>query len=244
MSRLRASSISGSWSASGSRLLALAGGVVEHLLREQPDQAGHGRVPVGALRAVQRQVERQYGVGVVAAEDRPRRSAVISSKSARAASRWVTTMARGMPTAAHSSHTMRVAPSTPSGGRDDEKGRVRRSQTGPELPDEVGVSGGVQQIDLVLRPIRRGPGRAAPSVAAGARSRRSRRRCRRPRPGPPGSPLPRSARGPRPAWSFPIRCGRPAPHSVRTRGGRPPLPCRRLRGVCSPCRPCVLPPGR
>ena len=84
---------------------------------------------------------------IVAAEGL-RADPVISSKSARAASRWVTTIARGIPTAAHSSHTIRVAPSTPSGGRDDEKGRVRRAQTGPEFPDEVGVSGGVQKIDL------------------------------------------------------------------------------------------------
>ena len=45
---------------------------------------------------------------------------VICSKSERAASRCVTTMARGMPTAAHSSHTMRVAPAMVSGPSDAE----------------------------------------------------------------------------------------------------------------------------
>lgn len=57
---------------------------------------------------------------------------VIASKEVRAVSRWVTTMARGMPTAAHSSHTARVVPADGVlllGGRDDEEGRVRRAQT-------------------------------------------------------------------------------------------------------------------
>ncbi len=111
-----------------------------------------GACPSGPRRAVQRQVQRQYGVGVVARRRPAAQIRVISSKSARAASRCVTTIARGMPTAAHSSHTMRVAPSTPSARRDDEEGRVRCAQTGPELPDEVGVSGGVQNIDLVSAP--------------------------------------------------------------------------------------------
>ena len=40
--------------------------------------------------------------------------ATASSKSARSLSSLVTTTARGMPTAAHSSHSIWVAPSTPS----------------------------------------------------------------------------------------------------------------------------------
>ena len=33
------------------------------------------------------------------------------------------------------------------GARDDEDGRVGRAQTGPELADEVGVAGGVEQVE-------------------------------------------------------------------------------------------------
>ena len=41
-----------------------------------------------------------------------------------------------------------MAPSTPSDGGDDEQGRVRGAQAGPQLADEVGVAGGVEQVDL------------------------------------------------------------------------------------------------
>jgi len=40
-------------------------------------------------------------------------------------------------------------------GRDNEKGRVRCPQTGPEFPDEVRIAGGVQQIDLETAPFHR-----------------------------------------------------------------------------------------
>jgi hypothetical protein len=132
-------------------LLALTGGVVEQPPRQQSGQPGHGRVPVRPLGAVQRQIERQYGIGVVPAERlradtghllevRPRGLQVGHHDRPGHADRRALLPHH----AGRAVHAVR--------GRDDEKGRVRRSQTGPEFPDEVGVSGGVQQIDLVLAP--------------------------------------------------------------------------------------------
>ena len=51
------------------------------------------------------------------------------------------TTARGMPTAAHSSHSSRVTPSTPSVADDDEQRAVRRAQPRPQVPGEVRVPG-------------------------------------------------------------------------------------------------------
>ena len=60
----------------------------------------------------------------------------------------MTATARGMPTAAHSSHSAAVAASMPSDGGDHEERGVGGPQAGAQLADEVGVAGGVQQVDL------------------------------------------------------------------------------------------------
>lgn len=136
---------------------ALAGGVVVDALGEQAGQAGDGRVAVGALGAVQGQVEGEYGLGGVAAEDLaadlrqfvevgPRRLQVGDDDRAGHADRR----------ALVPHHAGRPGQRLGAvGGRDDEKGRVRCPQTGPELPDEIGVSGSVQQIDLDTAPFHR-----------------------------------------------------------------------------------------
>jgi hypothetical protein len=52
-------------------------------------------------------------------------------------------------------------------GRDHEQGAVGRPQPGAQLPDEVGVAGGVDQVDLGVAVDERGDGeRHRPLVAA------------------------------------------------------------------------------
>ncbi len=135
----------------------LARGVVVHPLREQTDQTGHRGVPVRPRLAVQRQVQRQHGVRVVAAEGpsadrghllevRPRGFQMGDHHRPRHADRraLVPDHAGG---ALH-----------PVGGRHDEQRRVRRPQPGPQLPDEVRVPRGVQQVDLHVAPAHRDQG--------------------------------------------------------------------------------------
>ena len=69
------------------------------------------------------------------------------SKSARGASSWVTATARGMPTTAHSLPQRPGRGVDAVGRRDDEERGVRGPQAGPELADEVGVAGGVEEVE-------------------------------------------------------------------------------------------------
>ncbi|CAM5706327.1 hypothetical protein SGLAM104S_06270 [Streptomyces glaucescens] len=128
-------------------LLALPAGVVEELLGEQPDQPGHGRVPVRCLGAVQRQVQREHGVRVVAAEGLgadPGHLLEVGAGRLQVRDHDRAGHADGRALLPH--HAGRAVHAV--GGGDDEEGRVRRSQTGPQLPDEVGVSRGVEDVDL------------------------------------------------------------------------------------------------
>ncbi len=61
-----------------------------------------------------------------------------------------------MPTAAHSSHSAMVVGVDAVDGRDDEQGGVGGAQAGAQLADEVGVAGGVEQVDLDRRVLERG----------------------------------------------------------------------------------------
>ena len=125
-----------------------------------------GRARAG--RAGRRPSRRRRASAGTAAARRPRtpagRSATTASKSARGWSRWVTTTARGMPTAAHSSHSSRGRAVHPVDGGDHEQGGVGGPQPGPQLADEVGVTGGVEQVDVHPRvgARRRGQGRERP----------------------------------------------------------------------------------
>ncbi len=136
---------------------ALAGRVVDELAGEQPHEPRHGRVSVGGGRTVQREVQRQYGVGVVAAEGLRADPCHLLEVGAGGL------QVRDHDGARHADggallpdHAGRAVHAV--GGRDDEEGRVRRAQTGPQLTDEVGVPGGVQQVDLDAVPFDRHQG--------------------------------------------------------------------------------------
>ena len=60
----------------------------------------------------------------------------------------VTTTARGIPTSAHSRHSWRGDLVDRLVGRGHEQRAVGGAQPGPQLADEVGVAGGVDQVDL------------------------------------------------------------------------------------------------
>ena len=70
-------------------------------------------------------------------------TATVSSKSARSLSRFVTTTARGIETASHSSHSRAVRGIDAVHRRHDEQGGVGATQPGAQLAHEVGVAGGV-----------------------------------------------------------------------------------------------------
>ena len=89
----------------GGALDAAAGRVVAHLLRQQPDEAADR-----AVVPVHRRVERQHAAAEEPLADRDG----LVEVGALLLSSFVTTTARGMPTAAHSSQSSWVAPSTPS----------------------------------------------------------------------------------------------------------------------------------
>ncbi len=145
---------------------ALAGGVVEELLGEQSDQSGHRGLPVGAGGAAQREVEGEDGVGVVAAEG-------LGAQPGHLLHAGAGRLEVGDDDGAGHADGRALVPHRPGGavhavrGGDHEEGRVRRAQTGPELSDEVGVAGGVQQIDLDPVPCERDQGelyRAVPPL--------------------------------------------------------------------------------
>ena len=120
--------------------------------------------------------------------------------------------------------------------RDDEQGAVGGPEAGPQFADEIGVPGGVDQVDLDAVVRQRGQRRARPTVAAGSRRRRSRRPWCRPGRCPVWSGRRRPPAGPRRGWSCRRRTGRRAPRC----GWRPGCPQRgRLRcpGKCSSCLP-------
>lgn len=138
----------------GRVLLPLARGVVEDPLGEESGEAGEWGVPVGALGAEDGQIEREYGVGVVAAEDlaadpghpveRGARGVEVGDDDGAGHADGGALVPHGAGGARHGVGLL--------GGGNDEQGRVRRAQTGPEFPDEIRVPRGVQQIDLVSAP--------------------------------------------------------------------------------------------
>lgn len=133
----------------GRPLLPFPAGVVEDPLREQSRETGQRGVSVRGLGAVHRQVEREYGVGVAVAED-------LAADPGHRVERGAGGVQVGDDDGARHADRRALLPDGAGGagdgvgllgGRDDEEGRVRRAQTGPEFPDEVGVSGTVQQVD-------------------------------------------------------------------------------------------------
>ncbi len=124
--------------------------VVEDPPGEQSRESGQRGVSVRGLGTVHRQVEGEHGVGVVAAED------LAADPGHRVEGGAGGVQVGDDDGARHADRRALLPDSTGRagdgvgllGGRDDEQGRVRRAQTGPEFPDEVGVTGAVQQIDL------------------------------------------------------------------------------------------------
>ncbi|CAM5630208.1 hypothetical protein SBADM41S_05065 [Streptomyces badius] len=138
----------------GRELGAFAGGVVQDPPAQQSGEAGQRGVPVGRLGTRHGQVQRQYGVGVVAPEGLGADPGHVVEGGAGGV------QMRDDDRARHADERA-LLPGGPGGRRhrlgllrrrDDEEGRVRRAQTGPQLPDEVRVAGGVQQIDLAPVP--------------------------------------------------------------------------------------------
>lgn len=138
----------------GRQLGAFARGVVEDPPTQQPGEAGEWGVPVGSLGAQYGQVQRQYGVGVVAPE-------VLGADPDHVVEGGAGGVQVRDDDRARHADERALLPGGPGGRRhglgllgrrDDEEGRVRRAQTGPQLPDEVRVTGGVQQIDLAPVP--------------------------------------------------------------------------------------------
>ena len=132
----RSSVMRSSSAAAGAPSVRVAAGVVVQLLRQQPDQPGDGPRP-------HRQVQRRHAVAEGLAAGGQGRL-----KSARWWSILVITTARGMPTAAHSSHSILVSAVDALGGGDGEQRCVGRAQPGPQVAREVGVAGRVEQVDL------------------------------------------------------------------------------------------------
>lgn len=129
-------------------LHALAGRVLVDAPGEQTEQAGDGGVPVGAGRAVQGEVEGDDRVGVVGAED-------LAADGGHLCVVGAGGLQVGHDDGPGHADGLALVPDHAGGavyavrGRDDEKGRVRRAQTGPELPDEVGVSGVSKMLILI-----------------------------------------------------------------------------------------------
>lgn len=128
----------------------LPGGVVQDPLREQPGQPGERGVPVGGLGAEDRQIEREYGVGVVPAEGLRADPGHLLEGGARG----VEMGDDDRPGHPDERALLPHRPGRRGHGlgllrcRDDEEGRVRRPQTGPQLPDEVGVPGVSSRLTL------------------------------------------------------------------------------------------------
>ena len=122
-------------------------------------------------------------------------------------------------------------------GGDHEQGAVGRPQPGAQLPDEVGVAGGVDQVDLGVAVDQRGRRRGTSTAGGCARSPRSRRPWCRPRPTRPGEWRRTTPATSRPGWSCPKSSARPGRRCVSGRAVTP-----RGRGwlpSVSACRPWV-----
>ncbi len=138
----------------GRQLGAFARGVVEDPPAQQPGEPGQRGVPVGSLGTQYGQVQRQYGVGVVAPE-------VLGADPGHVVEGGAGGVQMRDDDRARHADERALLPGGPGGRRhglgllgrrDDEEGRVRRAQTRPQLPDEVRVARGVQQIDLAPVP--------------------------------------------------------------------------------------------
>ncbi len=117
-------------------------GVVGDLLGQQPDQAADG---TGGVRVagVHRQVQREYAVaegllaGLHGALELGARGVNLGyDHGARHAD-------RGALVPQDAGHAVDAV-----GGRHHEQGGVRGAQAGAQVPDEVGIAGGVEQVDL------------------------------------------------------------------------------------------------
>ena len=84
---------------------------------------------------------------------------------------------------------------------DDEQRGVGRAQAGPQLADEVGRAGGVEQVDLDARVLERQQRQAHRPLQASSRSARCRWWWCRRRPCRPGGSCRCGPAAPRPAWS-------------------------------------------
>ena len=139
ISASRASSISGRCSGSGLALDAAAAGVVEDLLRQQPDQPGR------------RCRRRRASAGTAAA--RRRRTPAGRRRPSRRSRRAVLVELGDDDGARHADggallpeHLGRAVDAV-DGGHDEQRG-VGGAQPGAQVADEVGVAGGVEQVDL------------------------------------------------------------------------------------------------
>lgn len=129
--------------------------VVEDPLGEKPGESGERGVPVRSLVPLHGHVQGEHGVGVVVSED----PAADPGQLVEGRTRGV--QVRDDDGRRHADGRA-LLPERPRGarhrvgllgGRHDEEGRVRRAQTGPDLPDEVRVAGCVQQVDPVALPV-------------------------------------------------------------------------------------------
>ena len=121
-------------------------------------------------------------------------------------------------------------------GGDHEQRAVRGPQPGPQLADEVGVSGGVDQVDLdaVVRQRRHGDADRSLLADLGVVEVAD-RACRR-RPSPVGTTHRRRPAAPRPGWSCRRPTARPGPRCER-RPDRPRwerLPRPGKHSLCPP----------
>ena len=141
MSALRALWISGRCSGSGSRSTRRAAGVVEDLLRQQADQPA-GRAVVGG----HRQVERQHAL----AEDPLADGDRLVEVGARLVELGDDDGPRHADRGALLPEQPGRAVDPVDRGHDEQRG-VGGPQPGAQVTDEVGVAGGVEQVDLDAR---------------------------------------------------------------------------------------------
>lgn len=131
---------------------AFPGGVVVDAPGQQADQAGDGGVAVRSGGSVEGEVERDDGVGVLGAEG-------LAADGGHLGIVGPGCLHMGDDDGAGHADGLALLPDHAGGavdavgGGDDEEGGVGRAQTGPEFPDEVGVSGGVQDVDLDSGPL-------------------------------------------------------------------------------------------
>ncbi len=156
ISRLRASAMRGRCSASGSPLGPGAVGVVEDGLREQPDEACRAAVVGG-----HREVQRHDAVAEHALADGDRLVEVGAVLVQLGDDHRARHPDRGALLPQHLGRSVDAVD-----GRDHEECGVGGAQTGAQVADEVGVAGGVQQVDLDPRVHERGDGEADRALLA------------------------------------------------------------------------------